>query len=164
MIKVLQERTLQSAYEKANAINQTVKKLHSCLIAYVGGTLVARQLIVATLFPGRFPARQTGTGEQYSPLQEFFDSLINTKEHHPRSKLSVMLSSCYSVVVLGSIRAFLLRPLSITGTPIWSVNRLISGNFPFSILRAAYICPFNERIRFTSSSECTSVPTRGFTS
>ena len=89
---------------------------------------------------------------------------INTKEHHPRSKLSVMLSSCYSVVVLGSIRAFLLRPLYITGTPIWSVNRLISGNFPFSILRAACICPFNERICFTSSSECTSVPTRGFTS
>ena len=37
--------------------------------------MVARQLTAATHFPGQFPARQTGTGEQCSPLQEFFDSL-----------------------------------------------------------------------------------------
>ena len=39
--------------------------------------MVARQLTAATHFPGQFPARQTGTGEQCSPLQEFFDSLIS---------------------------------------------------------------------------------------
>ena len=37
--------------------------------------MVARQLTAATHFPGQFLARQTGTGEQCSPLQEFFDSL-----------------------------------------------------------------------------------------
>ena len=37
--------------------------------------MVARQLTAATHFPEQFPARQTGTGEQCSPLQEFFDSL-----------------------------------------------------------------------------------------
>ena len=37
--------------------------------------MVARQLGAATPFPGKFFHRQTGTGEQCSPLQEFFDSL-----------------------------------------------------------------------------------------
>jgi len=37
--------------------------------------MVARQLGAATHFPGQFFARQTGTGEQCSPLQAFFDSL-----------------------------------------------------------------------------------------
>ena len=37
--------------------------------------MVARQLGVATPFPGKFFHRQTGTGEQCSPLQKFFDSL-----------------------------------------------------------------------------------------
>ena len=40
-----------------------------------GRPLVARQLSAATSFPGKFFHRQTGTGEQCSPLQEFFDRL-----------------------------------------------------------------------------------------
>ena len=40
-----------------------------------GGQRAGRQLAAATLFPGQFFARQTGTGEQCSPLQAFFDSL-----------------------------------------------------------------------------------------
>ena len=83
---------------------QSAKKLHPCLIACVGVTigrpptyrrnafsgtvflqskrarasnarpLVARQLTAATYFPGEFLAKQTGTGEQCSPLQAFFGS------------------------------------------------------------------------------------------
>ena len=37
--------------------------------------MVTRQLGAATPFPGKFFHRLTGTGEQCSPLQEFFDSL-----------------------------------------------------------------------------------------
>ena len=44
-------------------------------ISYVSAFMVARQLDAAMRFPGRFFHRQTGTGEQCSPLQEFFDSL-----------------------------------------------------------------------------------------
>ena len=36
--------------------------------------MVARQLTAATHFPGKLLARQTGTGEQCSPLQAFFGS------------------------------------------------------------------------------------------
>ena len=45
--------------------------------------MVARQLGAATHFPGQFFARQTGTGEQCSPLQAFFGSSAEGSRPHP---------------------------------------------------------------------------------
>ena len=63
--------------------------------------MVARQLAAVTHFPRQFLARQTGTGEQCSPLQEFFDSLsfpqgekpYKPKADSPLSGLSVYIYS-----------------------------------------------------------------------
>lgn len=51
--------------------------------------MVTRQLGAATRFPGKLFHRQTGTGEQCPPLQEFFDSLKYTScsRHQWRTKL-----------------------------------------------------------------------------
>ena len=51
--------------------------------------MVTRQLGAATLFPGKLFHRQTGTGEQCPPQQEFFDSLKYTScsRHQWRTKL-----------------------------------------------------------------------------
>ena len=44
--------------------------------------MVARRLGAATRFPGKIFHRQTGTGEQCSPLQEFFDKLSESNFIH----------------------------------------------------------------------------------
>ena len=50
--------------------------------------MVARKLSAATLFPGKLFHRQTGTGEQCPPQQEFFDSLkyTSSSRHQWRTK------------------------------------------------------------------------------
>ena len=54
---------------------QAVKKLHPCLFACVGATNGRpAHLPPQRIFRDGFLARQTGTGEQCSPLQAFFGS------------------------------------------------------------------------------------------
>ena len=60
---------------KTHDKKETVKKLHSCLIAYVGRPLVARQLTAATHFLGQFSCKANGHGRaMLAPTRVFRQS------------------------------------------------------------------------------------------
>ena len=102
---------------------QRVKKHRLCYIENVGATIGRPPAWRSNVLLGKFLTRRTGTGEQCSPLQEFFDSLhlpLTREAFCPhRLWINFLSSPCFTAALsttqvrntsMGSIVVFFTRP------------------------------------------------------